>query len=249
MSNIRQDFDQGNITRPLRPAPVGKPDRKGRRSLGRRLLSRPGRAVGLAAAVIAAIAVLIIALSAVQLLPRLHNPFAEKTVDRSQPAVLKSITALSRFEAASGSFQVIVDLAKRSSFLPSFLEGSDTLFVGVGTDIAYVDFSHLNGKAIKFSAHRTAVVVTVPHARLEPAVLNVKRSYVFAEQQGLLNKIGNFFSSNPNSQQQVYVAAQRKISDAARHSSLTAQADKNTRAMLTGLLHSLGFRRVTIIFS
>lgn len=59
--------------------------------------------------------------------------------------MLKSITSLSRYEAASGSYQVVVDLTRKISFLPSFLQGSDTLFIGVGSDIAYVDFSQLRG--------------------------------------------------------------------------------------------------------
>jgi hypothetical protein len=41
-------------------------------------------------------------------------------------------------------------------------------------------------------------------------------SYVYAQQQGLLNRIANFFSGNPNSQQQVYILAQQKIENAAR---------------------------------
>ena len=98
------------------------------------------------------------------------------------------------------------------------------------------------------SHNRTSVTVIVPRAQLEPAVLNVKRSYVFAQQQGLLNRIGNFFSGNPNSQHQVYVVAQRKIQNAARHSPLLTQAQRNTRAMLTGLLRSLGFQHVTVTF-
>ena len=68
------------------------------------------------------------------------------------------------------------------------------------------------------------------------------------QQQGLLNRIGNFFSGNPNSQRQVYLAAQQKIQAAAAHSPLLAQAKSNTRGMLTGMLHSLGFSRVTVIF-
>ncbi len=207
------------------------------------------RIVRLVAAIIVALAVLAVVLSAVHLLPRFRNPFGETTVDRSGPAVLKSITALSRFEAASGSFQVVVDLAEKANFLPSFLEGTQTLFVGSGTDIAYVDFSHLSGKAVKVSANRTAVTITLPPARLEPAVLNVHESYVFAQQQGFLNRIGDFFSSNPDSEHQVYVDAQRKIQDAAQHSPLITQAERNTTTMLTGLLHSLGFKRITVIFS
>lgn len=209
---------------------------------------RIGRVAGLAAVSVAAVVALVLALSTVHLLPQLRNPFAETTIDRSSPVLLKSISALSRYEAASGSFQVVVDLSQRTSWLPSFVEGSQTLFVGQGTDIAFVDFSKLKGSAIRVSRDRTRVAITVPSARLEPATLNVRRSYVFAQQQGLLTRIDNFFSGNPNSQHQVYVLAQAKIQSAARHSALLAQAQRNTRSMLIGLMRSLGFRQVTVTF-
>jgi len=203
--------------------------------------------LAVAAATVVAVAVLVIALSAVHLLPQLRNPFAEKTTVTSQPVLLKSITALSRYEAASGSFQVVVDLSQHS-LLPSFLQGSETLFIGQGTDIAFVNFAQLKDQALRVSADRSAVAVTLPRAQLEPAVLNVRQSYVYAQQRGLLNRIGDFFGGNPNGQQQVYVAAQQKISAAARHSPLLAEAERNTRAMLNGMLGSLGFKRVTVSF-
>jgi hypothetical protein len=198
-------------------------------------------------AAIAAVLVILVVLSAVHLLPQLRNPFAETTTDRSQPVLLKSITALSRYEAASGSFQVVVDL-KNSSLLPSFLEGSETLFIGEGTDIAYVDFSGLKNQAIDVNANRTSVTVRLPKAQLEPAVLNVNQSYVVAQQQGLFNRIGNFFAGNPNSQQQVYILAQRKIQTAATQSPLIPDAEKNTQQMLTSMLTSLGFQHITVTF-
>lgn len=207
-----------------------------------------GRVLGIVLALVVVI-VLLVVLSAVRLLPQIRNPFAETTTVRSQPALLKSITALSRYEAASGSFQVVVDLSRRTSFLPSFIEGSETLFIGEGTDIAFVDFSGLKGRAIKVSHNHTAVTITLPPAQLEPAVLNVRQSYVFAQQQGLVNRIGNFFSGNPNSQQQVYVVAQQKIQSAAAHSSLISQAERNTESMLSGMLHSLGYQQVTVTFA
>jgi hypothetical protein len=80
-------------------------------------------------------------------------------------------------------------------------------------------------------------------------VLNVSQSYVFAEQQGLLNRVGNFFSGNPNSQQQVYILAQKKIETAAKKSPLLSEAQRNTAGMLEGMLHSLGFQRVTVRFA
>jgi hypothetical protein len=256
------DNDTAPLTPPDQQDPAGRPAARGNAARGnaargnsaavavaRFTLGKMARSVGLVAGAIIGIIVLVVALSAIHLLPKLRNPFTETTVDRSQPAVLKSITALSRFEAASGQFQVVVDLAKKSSFLPSFIEGTDTLFIGSGNDIAYVDFSHLKGNAIVYSHNRKDVTVTLPPAQLEPAVLNVKRSYVFAEQQGLLNRIGNFFSSNPNNQQQVYISAQKKIQAAAQHSPLTADAERNTTSMLNELLRSLGFQKITINYS
>jgi Protein of unknown function (DUF4230) len=210
-------------------------------------MPRMPRVGGIVVAIVAAI-VLIVVLSAVHLLPQLRNPFAETTTVRSQPVILKSITNLSRYEAASGSFQVVVDLTKRSSLIPSFLEGSETLFIGQGTDIAFVDLATLKSGAITVNSNRTSVTVALPKPQLEPAVLNVNQSYVYAEQQGLFNRIGNFFSGNPNSQQQVYQIAQGKIETAAKQSPLLADAQKNTEGMLTGMLTSLGFQHVTVSF-
>jgi Protein of unknown function (DUF4230) len=213
-------------------------------------LPRPGRTAGLlvsAAAALAAVVVLLLVLSAVRLLPQLRNPFHTTTTVRSQPPLLKSITSLSRYEAASGTFQVVVDLSTHTSFLPSFIAGSETLFVADGTVIAYVNFAGLKGSAISVSAGH-AVTITLPPAQLEPVVLNVRQSYVFAEQQGLVNRVADFFAGNPNSQQQVYVLAQQKIKNAARMSALRADAERNTTAMLDSMLASLGYKHVTVDF-
>lgn len=234
---MAQRFRSGTDERPAQVIEVSRGPRSG----------LAGRLAWTVAA-IAGLIVLALVLSAVHLLPQIRNPFAETTTDRSQPVLLKSITQLSRYEAASGSFEVVVDLQSKSAFLPSFIEGSDTLFVGQGTDIAYVDFSQLKSQAISVSGDRTAVTVTLPDARLEPAVLDVQQSYVYAQQQGLANRIGNFFSGNPNSQQKVYELAQQKIQAAARKSPLIPEAQKNTQAMLEGMLHSLGFQQVTVRF-
>src|SRR5258706_5284131 len=150
---------------------------------------RMGRVTALVAVIAAAVIAIVLVLSTAHLLPQFRNPFAESTVDRSSPALLKSISALSRYEAASGSFQVVVNLDQRTSWLPTFIEGTQTLFVGEGTDIAFVDFSKLKDSAINGSHNRTHDAITVPRARLEPAVLNLQRSYVFAQQQELMNRI------------------------------------------------------------
>jgi hypothetical protein len=203
---------------------------------------------GAVAAVVALVAVWLV-LAAVHLLPQLRNPFATTTTIRAGPVILKSITALSRYEAASGTFQVVVDLSTHTSFIPSFIAGSQTLFIGDGTVIAYVDFSGLKGSAIQVSTSRNSVTVRLPAAHLESPVLNVNQSYVFAEQQGLLNRMASFFAGNPNSQQAVYIAADQKIAVAARSSGLATDAERNTRAMLTSMLSSLGFQHITVTFA
>jgi hypothetical protein len=196
-----------------------------------------------------AAAVIVLILSAVHLLPQLRNPFAQTTTVSTQPAILKSITELSRYEAASGAFQVVVEVSTHEGILPSFLAGSDTLFVAQGSDIAYVDFSNLKGNAITINQARTTVTIKLPKPALETPTLDESQSYVYAEQQGLLNRVGNFFSGNPNSQQQVYILAEQKIATAAKQSPLLADAQRNTTAMLVTMLTSLGFQHVTVTYT
>lgn len=188
-------------------------------------------------------------LQAVHALPGWLDPFGEKTKDRSGPAVLRSIQNISRYEAATGNFQVIVDLEKDARFLPSAIRGQRTLFVGSGSVDAYVDFSHLGNGAVTTDKNRTSVTVRLPHARLEKTNLDPKHSYVFAQQRGLFDRIGSFFGSNPNQQQQLYELAAQKIQDAAGASELAARADTNTKQMITNLLQGLGFKSVTVTYA
>ena len=174
------------------------------------------------------------------------NPFKEETKDRTGPVLLQSIKDLSRYEAASGNFQVVVDLEKDAKYLPSAIRGNRTLFVGNGSVDAYVDFSKLGNGALTVNKDRTAVTVRLPRAELEPTNLNTQRSYVFATQRGLTNRLGDFFSGNPNDQQQLYVLATQKIQTAATESGLRERAEQNTRAMLVNMLKSLGFKTVTV---
>jgi hypothetical protein len=211
---------------------------------------RPRRPVLRAIAVVIVLVALVFAgLQAIHKLPHWLNPFGETTKDRSAPVVLNSIQNLSRYEAATGNYQVVVDLEKDAKFLPGALRGERTLFVGNGNVDAYVDFSHIaNGALTVDKAHNT-VTIRMPHAQLEKANLDPKHSYVFARQRGLFNRFGDFFTSNPNQQQQLYVLASQKIQDAANASGLTQRADANTKSMLTNMLRALGFKTVTVTFA
>ncbi|WP_433511600.1 DUF4230 domain-containing protein [Nonomuraea sp. CA-143628] len=177
------------------------------------------------------------------------NPFGEQTIDRSQPVLLQSIKDLSRFEAATGNFQVVVDLEKDARFLPDAIKGSRTLFVGAGNVDAYVDFSGMAANGVTVSKDRKEATIRLPRAQLEKPNLDNRRSYVFAQQRGLLDRVQGFLSSSPNDQRELYVLAETKISEAAAASDLRARADTNTKAMLEGMLKSLGFAKVTVKFA
>src|ERR1700737_805116 len=148
------------------------------------------------------------------------NPFGETTKDRSGPVVLRSIRDLSRYEAATGQFQVVVDLDKEANYLPSVIRGRRTLFVGNGSVNAYVDFSKIASGAVTVSPDRKTATVRLPPAQLEPTRPDPKNSYVFATQTGLLDRIGQFFGGNPNDQQQLYILAAQKIQAAAEQTGL-----------------------------
>ncbi|MEV4169451.1 DUF4230 domain-containing protein [Nonomuraea sp. NPDC049709] len=177
------------------------------------------------------------------------NPLGEQTLDRSQPVLLQSIKDLSRFEAATGNFQVVVDLEKDANFLPDAVKGTRTLFVGAGGVDAYVDFSAMATNGVTVSEDRTEATVRLPRAQLEKPNLDNSRSYVFAQQRGLLDRVQDFLSGSPGDQRELYLLAEKKITEAAVASDLRARADTNTKAMLSGMLRSLGFTKVTVKFT
>ncbi|HET9142828.1 DUF4230 domain-containing protein [Actinophytocola sp.] len=173
------------------------------------------------------------------LLPNL-NPFSSKDVDRSQPVLLQSIKDLAQFHAAVGEFQVVIDLEKDVNWVPSFLAGERALFVAAGTVNAYVDFSQLKNDALKVSPDRKSVEIRLPPAQLDKPNLDQKRSYLFAQQRGIWDRLTSLFEV-PD-QQQFYTAGEQKIAEAAKSAGLLERADKNTRAMLIGMIQPLGYQ-------
>jgi hypothetical protein len=183
------------------------------------------------------------------ILPDFANPFTEETVDRSQRAVLKSIENIGEYRAASGHFEVIVDLEKDTAF-PSAILGTRTLFVAVGTVDSGVDLSNLDEEDVVVSNNRRSATITLPQPQLFDAQLDLSKSYVYDREEGVLNEIGGLFTDDSNYQQELYRLAERKLNTAARQNSgLLRRAEGNTRELLEGLLGGLGFTSVTVRFA
>jgi hypothetical protein len=206
--------------------------------------------VRLVAAILGAL-VLIVAvagLSGLRLWPSFPNPFATRQVDRSPPVLLKAIEDLAVYKAATGNFQVVVDLEESTRGVPLLIKGQRTLFVAGGSVDAEVDFSGLKDGAIKVSPDGQRVDITLPRARLTPARVDPDQSRVFSRKRGLLDRLGSVLSDNPTSERELYRLAQAKMQAAAAQSDLQARAEQNTRAMLQSMLRSLGYREVTVTF-
>ncbi|MER8010598.1 MULTISPECIES: DUF4230 domain-containing protein [unclassified Streptomyces] len=208
------------------------------------------RMPGWAKAVSAVVLVLVVFFAGIRLavLPGLKDLFGTETHDRTGPTLLQSIQDMSRYDAASGNFQVVVDLEKDTKYLPDAIRGTRVLYVGAGTVDAYVDLGRVGKDDVTVNGDRTSATLRLPHAALGKPALDPDRSYAVSKQRGLLDRLGDLFSDNPNSEQAVQKAAVKHIGDAAKDSGLTKRAESNTTDMLEGLLHSLGFKEVHVSY-
>lgn len=239
---------------PDEAADIGKPLDAGRYGDATRMeLAEPRRsgARGLfwLVGVIVVIGALLFGVKSVGLWPSFSNPFSDQQTDRSQPVLLKSIQDLSRFVAASGNFEVVIDVQQNKRFIPNIIFNERTLFVAAGSVDTYVDFAKLTEQGLKVDQTNKTVEVTLPAPQLEKPSIDHQRSYVFAQERGLVNRVGDLFGGDPNRQQELYTLAEQKIGEAAKASGLTDRAQDNTRKMLDGMLKALGFTTVTISFS
>ncbi|MFF2568917.1 DUF4230 domain-containing protein [Streptomyces sp. NPDC058084] len=222
-------------------------DTANRRSFPERRPERSGRRWPLGAVVLLVLAVALMVVGQFLRLPGL-DVFGTDAKDRSGPAVLKSVQDMNRYEGAAGTYQVVVDLEQDARFLPDAIRGTRTLYVATGSVTAYVELGGVRKDAVTVDANRTTATLRLPHARLASPALDPERSYAVSKQRGLLDRLGDLFSDNPASERAVNVLAARHIGDAARESDLTSRAERNTTAMLQGLLRALGFKQVTVTY-
>ena len=130
------------------------------------------------------------------LIPGLGNPFGTETVDRTGPAVLKSIENLRDFRAASGHFEVIVDVEEDARFIPSKIKGERVLFVAVGSVDAGVDFRGLEDGAVDVSDDGKGVTLELPPATFREPELDLERSHVYDRDRGAIDRLQSLFGDD-----------------------------------------------------
>ena len=205
---------------------------------------------GLVSTVVGVVVVLLVALLALFGLARLtHWPFGSEERDRSGPAVLTAMRDLSEYHAATGQYQVVIDIQQDAKFLPDVIKGKRTIFLAIGSVDAYVDFRKLGDDAVSVSSDRKSVSITLPRAQLSKPNVDPDQSRVLNQDLGVIDRLGNLFSDQPNPQnQQMYQVAEQRLADAAKQVGLQKRAEDNTKATLDKLMRSLGFTTVNITF-
>jgi Protein of unknown function (DUF4230) len=207
---------------------------------------RPRSLTGLlvAAAIVVAAVLVVGSISGIL---SIGNPFGSSTIDRTPPVLLRKLTNLSQYQAASANFEVRVDVEEDVDILPSFLAGERVIFIGIGSVDATVEFADLDAADIQ-RGDDGSVLITLPHARLGDATVDPGRSYVADRDRGLYNRVEGLFEDSPTSERELYALAARKMERAARETNVVERAERNTETMLTRLVTGLGFDRVAVEF-
>lgn len=176
------------------------------------------------------------------------QPFAQRTVDRTQPAILQAITDLHDYRAASASFDIVVDVEKDARWMPAALRGEHTVMSARGSVDAGVDLSALNATAVVVDSKTKAITVNLPHAQLRKPTLDLAATKTVVHQRGLLDRLGSAVGGAPNSERPMLQLAEKKLAAAARASDVSERAEENTQAMITSLVRGLGHDDITVTF-
>jgi hypothetical protein len=213
---------------------------------GRRRRRRPP--LKLLAAVAAVAIALPVGAQFAGLLPALSATFEPQTVDRGPAPLLTALTDISEYHAATGTFQVLVDIERDTPHVPALISGERTTLFATGHVDALVDLAGLGPDRVNASADRSTVTFALPAARLAPATLDPTATRVVGRDRGIVERLAGVINNNPVRDDELYRLAARKLDETAKQSDLTARAETNTRDMLTSLARSLGYEQVTVTF-
>ncbi len=181
-------------------------------------------------------------------LPAFGNPFASETVVRDHAAVLQSLEEIAELRAATGEYQVVVDVEEKTKYVPGFLKGERTTFLAQGAVDALVDLGELDEESF-IVAEDGSVTVLLPPARLADPVVDHDASGVLDRDRGVLDRVGGVFSDAPTSDKDLYLEAERRIAAAAADSDLLETGQSNAAETVEQLLRDAGVEQVRIIFA
>lgn len=181
-------------------------------------------------------------------LPSFGNPFASETVVQDQAAVLQSLEEIAELRAATGEYQVVVDIEEKTKFVPGFLKGERTTFLAQGSVDALVDLGELDDDSFIVDEDGS-VTVLLPPARLADPVVDHEASGVLDRDRGVLDRVGGVFGDEPTSDKDLYLEAERRLAAAAADSDLLETGQANAADTVEQLLRDAGVERIRVVFA
>lgn len=158
-------------------------------------------------------------------------------------AVRTQLRDIAEYQAAQADYKTQVPIGGNGR-LGRQITGDSAMLDATGKVNATVDFRNLGAHAIKVSDDGKSVTVTLPHARVGEVSIDYNRTQVTQRQRGIWTRMtAKELDPGP-----AYNQAGANIRADAEKSDLSKRAEENTRAMLTGLLNSLGFQSVEVRF-
>jgi hypothetical protein len=179
----------------------------------------------------------------------LPNPLEQRTIDHSAAPLMVALADIAEYHAATGTFQVLVDLEVDTPYLPDVISGERTTLFATGHADGIVDFTGLGPDRVTVSPDGSTVTITLPPPRLGPASVDPAASRVVGRDRGIVERLADVLADNPTNDEPLYQLATQKIDEAARQSDLLVRAEINTRGMLMSLVGSLGYERVEVVFA
>ena len=122
---------------------------------------------------------------------------ATQTVDRSPDALLLSVRDIADYHAATGTYQVLVDVEHDTPHVPALLSSERTTMFATGSVDARVDFSRLGSGAVSASPDGKQATIHLPSPTLAPAVLDPAQTRVVGRQRGLVQRVEDAIGDQP----------------------------------------------------
>jgi hypothetical protein len=171
-----------------------------------------------------------------------------QTIDRSPAPLLIAVRNIADYHAATGTYQVVVDVEHDTQYLPEIVSSERSTLLATGSVDAKVDFSKLGPDAVAITPDRRQATIHLPAPTLAPATIDPAQTRIVGRERGLVQRFEDAVGDHPRDDSELYKLASTKLNTAAQQSDLTGRAATNTRAMLTGLAQSLGYDSVTVTF-
>jgi hypothetical protein len=176
------------------------------------------------------------------------NPFATHVTQQPSSVVLAQLRDQSKYDAATGRFQTLVDQDTTSSVLPQWASGEHVVLAAEGDVDATVDMSNIGDGAVQLSADGKSATVHLPAPQLTPPRLDPSNTHIIDRDKGIIDRLGDAAVGTTDDDSGLYAQASDKLESAAGQSNLSDTAKTNTEKFVTDLLHQSGVENVTVVF-